>query len=1173
LLASLHTGATQALLPGLLDAAEALDVNFICFPGGRLRDPEGFENQRNTLYDLIGPGCLDGLVTWASSLGGVVGGREINHLHQRFAPLPMVSLSRMLDGVPTVSLDSYRGMRELLSHLIEAHGYRKLAFVRGPEKHNPAQERYRAYLDSLEAHNIAFDPRLVTTPLHWEDGAEAVRLFLDQRGLQPGRDFQAIVTISDLMALWVLKALQGRGCKIPADVVITGFNNSMEERLATPPLTTVELPFYAQGRRAVELLHTRLAGQPVPALLTLPSKVIVRQSCGCPSAAVVQAAAPSTGASASPRAAQKRAASLAELATLLTLPSEQLQPLADAFWRAAEQPAQPAAAAAWLSRLEEILDSTAPNQTAPPRGELHHWHDALSLLRRCAYQELSDEKNFAALEALLAQGHIVISEAIQRSHAYQQWQNERQNEILRQTILALLTAVNLPRITDILVEALPRLGIPSAYLAIYENPSESLEHARLILAYADNTRLPLASAGRLFPARQVVPPDLLPQTRRYSLVVEPLFFQEKPLGFIVLEMGLRQGEVYELLRANLSNALHSAGLFQEVEQARQNAEKADRIKTMLLANVSHELRTPLHIITGYTQNTPRDSERASLHDALDHIQNNAEHLLRIINDLLDLSRAEIDELDLALEWINPHPLLAEAFQSMADQSLRPEVTWHLHLPPRLPWLRADALRLRQILLNLLSNAAKFTEQGQITLGAAVEPPHLHVWVADSGPGIAPEQQERIFEPFVTDDGRLRRASGIGLGLSITRHLVLLHGGRLQVESQPNHGSIFHIYLPLPATSPGQPEAAPVNADVLLLIAHTPHIAPEIVELSRCRGLSLVRLSASEDIETTLAGLHPAALAWDLSNAQPADWQLIRRLRHYPNLSQTPIILYGQSETDEGQPPLLTAGLTEVLVSPPNDHNLLESILALCPPEAAHPILIVDDDAQARQAHQAAVSAALPAYPVCTASDGASALRQMAETPPALVLLDLMMPGLTGFDVLDQMRADPRLRQVPVIILSNKLLTLDDLRRLEHHTRVTYQSKGLWSDPEIAAALNRALFGEDTLPPHTSALVKRAVTYLNENYARQLSRWEIAERVGVSEDYLSRIFSRELGLTPWDYLNRYRVLQARQLLHNSTESIATVARRVGFKDQTYFSRVFHKLTGTTPQAYREANKQG
>jgi YesN/AraC family two-component response regulator len=235
-------------------------------------------------------------------------------------------------------------------------------------------------------------------------------------------------------------------------------------------------------------------------------------------------------------------------------------------------------------------------------------------------------------------------------------------------------------------------------------------------------------------------------------------------------------------------------------------------------------------------------------------------------------------------------------------------------------------------------------------------------------------------------------------------------------------------------------------------------------------------------------------------------------------------------------------------------------------------LIVDDDPQARALYQEIVAQGLPGYAVRTANDGAAALAAMAEHIPSLVILDLMMPGMDGFDALDQIRADPRTRQIPVVILSSKVLNLDDVRRLEQHARVTLQSKGILSEEETIAALNRALFGADTLPPQTGALVKRAVAYLHQNHARPLARWEIAEAIGVSEDYLSRVFNRELGLSPWDYLNRYRVYQAQELLRLTNDSIRAIAQQVGFKDQAYFSRVFRNITGVSPQSFRQNPKQ-
>jgi AraC-like DNA-binding protein/CheY-like chemotaxis protein len=581
------------------------------------------------------------------------------------------------------------------------------------------------------------------------------------------------------------------------------------------------------------------------------------------------------------------------------------------------------------------------------------------------------------------------------------------------------------------------------------------------------------------------------------------------------------------------------------------------------------LRTPLNIILGYSRdalgapNPYGATLPQALLDDLEHIHSSAEHQLRVVNDLLDLSRAEIDELDLYLELLDPRPLLQDAFDSIAHAVTEPAVTWQLQLPNRLPLIQADPVRLRQVLLNLLSNAHKFTAQGEVVLGAQVEPSHLHLWVQDTGEGISPDMQESIFEPFVTAEHAGRRREGIGLGLSIARRLVALHCGSMVLESRPGRGSTFHVYLPLPTLAEKTAPLTETAQPVLLLITATDQLTAEIVELGRRQGLVTQRLRASDDLDAVLCDVQPATLAWDLAGASPSDWAMVRRIRNHPRLSQLPFILYGQ-----GEPAKRSIGLTSVVIKPTSAPTLLDAINALCPEEMTGPILIVDDDPVARQAHQDMIAQGLPGYPVCAVNDGAAALVAMAGQKPSLVLLDLMMPEMDGFDVLDRMRADPRLFAVPVVILTSKVLTLDDIKRIEQHTHVVVQSKGVLADGEMIAALHRSLFGEESLPLQTSALVKRSVAYMHQNYTRPLARWEIAAAIGVSENYFSRLFSQELGLSPRDYLNRFRISQAKVLLRHTGGSVMSVASRVGFKDPKYFSRVFRRLTGLSPSEFRD-----
>ena len=336
-----------------------------------------------------------------------------------------------------------------------------------------------------------------------------------------------------------------------------------------------------------------------------------------------------------------------------------------------------------------------------------------------------------------------------------------------------------------------------------------------MLARTERGRAAIPAGGLAFPARRLVPAELLPRTRRYDMAVLPLQFRGRWLGHAVVELGLRDGAVYDALRGTLSTALNGVALLREAGDARLAAEKADLIKTRLLANVSHELRTPLDLILRRARPFREELRSGSvpaagaLDEGLHAIERNAEHQLRLIGDLLDLSRAEIDELDLDLAMVDPRPVLAEAFQGFveapggAEESPPPTpVAWRLELPERLPAVRADPVRLRQILLNLLANARTWTAEGSVTLSAEVDPPYLHVRVTDTGPGVPPAFHQRIFEPFSTSESTGRGAGGIGLGLPISRHLAALHGGSLTVEPAAGRGAVFHLRLPLPDLAGG-----------------------------------------------------------------------------------------------------------------------------------------------------------------------------------------------------------------------------------------------------------------------------------------------------------------------------------------------------------------------------------
>lgn len=681
-------------------------------------------------------------------------------------------------------------------------------------------------------------------------------------------------------------------------------------------------------------------------------------------------------------------------------------------------------------------------------------------------------------------------------------------------------------------------------------------------------------------SNRFLPDPNWPETR--ARVVMPVRLGDELLG--LLDMHSRK-PIYNLrwdliglqaLADQFAIALRNADLYSQALESREIAERANQLKTRLLANVSHELRTPLNVILGYSQAAMSSPNPYGvvLPDGLlrdlRYIYQSGEHLIRIINDLLDLSRAEIGELNVFPEPLDVRPLLKETLEGIAKTRGKEHagVTWEFRVPRRLPVINADPVRLRQILLNLLSNACKFTESGQITLGAEVEPPYLHIWVSDSGAGIPIEQQERIFEPFVTSDNITRRREGIGLGLSITRRLVALHGGSMSLESQPGAGSVFHIYWPLPNLSGELVIPRQLGARPALLVLSTigipdsDNLPQEIRSIAARQNLEICLVHEPNTLEDLLKQVQPAAIAWDMYNAVPGEWNIIQRLYTHPLLNNLPLILFGQ-DTPCGP----GIGSTNLLLKPFSGRKLVDLIESLRPAEAAGTVLVVDDDSQAGALYRSLIEEALPGFPILHLLDGEQAQQYLEENTPALVILDLIMPKVNGFQVLESLRSNPRSCRVPVIVLSGKLLNFDDVTRL-NFPNVVFHSKGLLSTGELIDALQQTLTGETKLGQPTSRMVKQSLAYLHQNYDHSISRSELADTVGVSENYLNQIFQQELGLSPLECLNRLRILKAQELLGTSNETITMIASKVGFEDPAYFSRVFRKLTGKSPKDFRQ-----
>jgi signal transduction histidine kinase/DNA-binding LacI/PurR family transcriptional regulator/AraC-like DNA-binding protein len=1170
LTAGLNGPTEIELWHGVADRARERGINLICFSGGIPQSHQQYEDQKNILFDIAGQSNVSALLVWANILSHTLDRSNLETFCRRYAPLPIISMGIVLPSIPSIQIDMRGGMRKLLTHLIEKHGRRKIAFIRGSEASQDAEERYTAYLETLAQHGLPVDSGLVIAgDFRRQAGIEAIRQLLDTHR----RGFDALASANDNMAIGAMQALQAQGVRIPDDVMVVGFDDIEETRAVAPSLTTVRAPWHLLGSRSVDLVMSKLAGDPLPDQIQLETELVYRQSCGCQQIAIHESHTSWLAEAGNPTEPAARRALGAELDRLLHRfvdaaepPSDRSAILIDRFLADAQSRDESASLfmPAWVETLSQV---SSGSETIECQALLNAIRSKVDIL-------LQSKDEIITAHRILENAYGFVGELAHRRQIYQLLEVVDQTSRLNRIVQTMSITYDIETLTKLLALELPGLGIHSCFLSLYDEKGDSPAWSRLMLAFLSDERLPLDRGGLRFPTRQLVPSGLLPNDRRFAFGVEALFFQEEQIGFVLFEIGPRDGDVYATLRGHLSSALKSAGLVQVALAAEAKAIKSDQLKTRLLANVSHELRAPLNIILGLSQAAaafpnPYSVELpAALVKDLGYIYDSGEHLIRLINDLLDMSRAEIGELDLAYESVAPSSLLKDVFETFKQTSTgkRPDLAFTLAVPDQLPMLRADPVRLRQVVINLLSNAFKFTRAGKIVLGAEIQLPHLHFWVSDTGAGIPPNLQERIFEPFVTVGPPGQRREGIGLGLSITRRLVALHGGSITLDSLPDHGSTFHVYLPLPGI--GQNSAQTINAagaqPILLWLSSNRTPAPMIRDICQGNGFELGWLSGLDAFDRIIQRGTPVALAWDLDHSRPGDWSIVQRLRSHAPYCQLPLLLF--QDHVAGQP-AKGSRLTNILLKPAGQQALQHVVNLLPQALQRGEIWIVDDDPQALDYYQALISSCLPEFTVVPVRGGRDAIQLLEAATPDLVLLDLVMPDIDGFDVLERLRNDVRTALVPVIVITGKILSYADVKRLDA-PKVILQTKGVLSDLETATEIERMLTSGSALPQPTSQLVKQASAYVQQNYARSFSLVELCEAIGVSKSYLSRIFKKDTGISLWDYLNRFRVQRAKELLLLTDASITEVAARVGYEDVGYFSRVFHEIAGCSPRAYRQ-----
>ena len=515
--------------------------------------------------------------------------------------------------------------------------------------------------------------------------------------------------------------------------------------------------------------------------------------------------------------------------------------------------------------------------------------------------------------------------------------------------------------------------------------------------------------------------------------------------------------VLQSLADQVAVAIDNARSYELSQQLIQDLREIDLLKSQFLANMSHELRTPLNSIIGFSRVILKgiDGPVTEMQQQdLTAIYNSGQHLLGLINDILDLARIEAGKMELNFEEVHLAEMTTSVMSTAKGLVKEKQVQLLQRIPENMPTVRGDAMRVRQVLLNLISNAAKFTEAGSITVETLVQKGptgkfEALINVIDTGPGISAEDQKKLFQAFSQVDGSAtRKTGGTGLGLSICANLVQLHGGRIGVHSAVDQGSVFWFTLPLYY----QPEEQiPAGKKVILAIDDDPQVIGLYERYLAPQGYYVLPLTDPLKAKEQVLKVRPYAITLDVMMPNKDGWSVLTELKSDPATRDYPVIICSILEQAERG---FSLGAADYLVKPILEEDLIDALDRLNKNGNIREVLVIDDDPNDLRLVEKILKQDGRYKPIL-AQGGLEGWEAIHNNPPQAIILDLFMPEMDGFHILEKLRETPGLRDIPVLVVSGGGLTAEQQEQLKRFGQRLI-AKGSLNESQLIATIENSL---------------------------------------------------------------------------------------------------------------------